>query len=375
MNKFFLKIHHSKYFQSVYQYSPVIKKLVDTIHGIFIGRGDLMVNKVYWILFKITHYSRPGCILSNKSYIKQLAIPNEKNVISINPNRIEFMLVPATQKFQLNNPIENGNWDLKKRKFENIGYELEKRDSSEEIRVSIDRNGKFLLEDGKQRLGREKESGSESVLVFVTKRHYQWAKLKKEIYLYSQEQPKGVYQVPIHPDLKQINAHRGDDRWELIKKNIPISRGTVLDIGSNWGYFCHKFEDLGFDCHAVEINYRWLYFLKKLKEAEDREFKVIQGSVFQISRKEYDIVLALSIFHHFLRSSVLYAKLTRFLGELDTKYMYFEPHETGHGFPGAYVDYSETEFIDYILQNSRLKSYKLLGKTDRGRNLYLLSSS
>lgn len=372
MNKFVYRIHHTKLVQMAYSYVPVFKCLVDLIYGIFVGRSDLMVNRVYWYLYKITNYSRPDYILFKGLYINHLSLPNETNVLSINPNRIKYQIVSTPDETR---PIEYGSWDLNKIKLENTHSNLKTSNPTEEIRVVIDRNGSFLLNDGIQHLLREKKAGSKSIKVTVMRRHYEWAKLKKEIYSYSQEQPKGVYQIPVHPDLRQINAHRRDDRWELIAKNIPINKGSVLDIGSNWGYFCHKFEDLGFDCSAVEINYRWLYFLRKLRDAENKNFKVIQGSVFKVPQKEYDIVLALSIFHHFLRSAALYEELTNYLNGLDIQYMFFEPHETGHGFPGAYIDYSETEFIDYILHNSCLNEYKLLGKTQRGRRLYLLSAT
>ena len=300
---------------------------------------------------------------------------DDTDFININPDRIEYAVIPPEHKRGNIRPIENGRWDLRKERLGSIGTEPGNTDTSDEIKVAIDRHGGFLLESGRQRLAKARESGTGSIPVIVARRHYQWAKFRKEIYEYSLEQPKGAYQALSHPDLQKIRTQRKEVRWELIEKNLPLRSGAVLDIGSNWGYFCHKFEDLGFDCFAVELNYRWRYFLKKLKKAENKRFEIIPRSVFDIKRKKYDIVLALSIFHHFLRSEVLYNKLTRLLGELDMKVMYFEPHQAGRWYADAYVDYSETEFVDYILQNSCLSKYKLLGITERGRNLYVLSSS
>lgn len=374
MENILIRVHHSGFMRGIYQHIPLIKCTVDKIHGIYVGRSDLMTNRIFWYMYSITHYSRPDYKLLKKRHIRRMNLPiDNTRVIYINPDRIEFAIIPSEHKRQSISSIENGRWDLRKERLENINRARENTDISEEIKVSIDRTGGFLLEGGRQRLAIAKESGTKSIPVIVTRRHYQWAKFRKEVFLYSQEQPKGAYQLPVHPDLQTIPAHRKEDRWELIEKNLPLHSGTVLDIGSNWGYFCHKFEDLGFDCYAVESNYRWLCFLKKLKEAENKRFEIIPRSVFDIKRKKYDIVLALSIFHHFLRSEVLYNKLTKLLGELDMKVMFFEPHETSHGFPGAYIDYSETEFVDYILQNSCLSKYELLGRTERGRNLYLLS--
>ena len=355
------------------------------------------------------------------------------DVIYINPARIKFFI-----NSPLNNKtipsVRDGNWDLKKERLENFDtfnalkehfagariipeikhntatanqnkddktirdpgaksneiddlyntirdtgsltqIKIENPTMANDIKVSIDRNGKFLLEDGKLLLSITQMLGIEHIPVTVIKRHYQWAKFKNEVLSYSQEQPKGAYQLPMHPDLQDISAHRKDDRWTLIKGNLTLHGGTVLDIGSNWGYFCHNFEELGYDCSAVENNYRWLYFLKKLKKYGDKKFQVIPRSIFDIKGQEYDIVLALSIFHHFLRSKESYNKLTRFLHDLNMKVMFFEPHQTGHGFKDAYIDYSEDDFVNYIINNSCLNDYKLLGRTTRGRNLYRLSIS
>ena len=50
---------------------------------------------------------------------------------------------------------------------------------------------------------------------------------------------------------------------------MPINAGSVLDIGSNWGYFSHKFEDTNFQCTAVERNFKCNYFLERFKEIEE----------------------------------------------------------------------------------------------------------
>jgi len=406
------RIHHSNFISRIYQRIPVLKRMVDKIYGIYTGRGDLMTNRIYWLIYSVFRYFRQDFILLRRSQVRRIGIPiDDMCVIYIIPDRIEFIIVSSNHKNEGINRIEDGHWDLRKEKFEDTknftalrehftrgtplsdnryqevdrlfndirdkGYKTQKElgnpDISDEIKVAIDRNGRFLLENGEIRLAIAKILELGSIPVIITRRHYQWAKFRKEVYLYSQQQPKGAYQPLIHPDLQKMPSHRKEDRWELMVGNLPLSSGTLLDIGANWGYFCHKFEDLGFDCYAVECNYRWQYFMKKLRDVENKKFEIIQRSVFDIKRKKYDIVLALSIFHHFLRSKVLYDKLTRLLGELDMKVMFFEPHETGHGFKDAYIDYSEIEFVNYIIENSCLNRYKLLGKGERGRNMYLLT--
>jgi hypothetical protein len=407
------RIHYSSFMGEVYQGLPFLKDMAEKVYRIYKGSSDLMTNRLYWQLYLVFKYLSQDCKLLYKSRIMHMRLPiDEARVIYINPARIQFALLPSAGKQGKVTPVEDGNWDLERERLEDMatfqaiqeyftkslplpgakyqqidqlfhtiketGYKTQEQLSSpepdDEVTVAIDHSGKFLLENGMVRLAIAKILGLSNIPVIVTRRHYQWAKFRKEVFDYSQEQAKGAYQMPIHPDLQKIRSHRKEDRWELMANNLPVKTGTVLDIGANWGYFCHKFEDLSFECYAVENNYRWLYFLKKLRGIENKKFEIIASSVFDIKRKQYDVVLALSIFHHFLRSKVLYGKLTKLLGELDMKVMYFEPHEIGRGFPGAYIDYNETEFVDYILRHSCLSKYQLLGRNERGRNLYLLSA-
>jgi len=239
----------------------------------------------------------------------------------------------------------------------------------------VGRNGEVLLEDGIHRLSIAKILGMTEIPVIITKRHRQWVEFKNKIWLYHKDSPGAVYQPLIHPDLRDIPSAKGDERWDLISKNLPFHKGSLLDIGANWGYFCHKFEDLGFTCYAVENSPRELYFLEKLKEIGSKEFTIIAKSIFEIEGKRYDVVLALNIFHHFLKNKQNYDKLTRFLIDLDTKIMFFEPHQPNEPqMQNAYINYNETDFINYILVNSCLNKYTLLGKLQDGRNVYLLSS-
>jgi cyclopropane fatty-acyl-phospholipid synthase-like methyltransferase len=162
----------------------------------------------------------------------------------------------------------------------------------------------------------------------------------------------------------------------MIRKELSVEGGRLLDIGANWGYFCHKFEEIGFDCYAVEIERVNLYFLEKLKRAENRRFKIINKSIFEyqdIENSSFDVVLALNIFHHFLKDRASYYKLIDLLGKLKLGEMYFQPHCLGEPqMEGAYKNYSEEEFVKFILEASKLTKAELIGATQDGRKLYKL---
>ena len=70
--------------------------------------------------------------------------------------------------------------------------------------------------------------------------------LEKELALFYKG--KEAYQPFIPSDLQDIPFSRaGESRFKMIKENLSVSEGTLLDIGANLGYFCHKFEEAGFE--------------------------------------------------------------------------------------------------------------------------------
>lgn len=132
-----------------------------------------------------------------------------------------------------------------------------------------------------------------------------------------------------------------------------------------------------FDCYGVESDRTHVYFLQKLKVVENKNFEVIPRSIFEcqdiIENTYFDIVLALNILHYFIKKEDTYYKLVNLLRTLKMKEMYFQPHlHDEHQMEGAYKNYSEEEFVVFMLQNSRLNKAKLIGKSDDGRSLYKL---
>jgi hypothetical protein len=85
------------------------------------------------------------------------------------------------------------------------------------------------------------------------------------------------------------------------------------------------------------------------------------------------IVLALNIFHHFLKHKDDYDALISFLKDIDIETMFFEPHKSEESqMIGAYLNYDPDEFVDFIKENSKLNCSKFIGKTKDGRKVYKL---
>jgi hypothetical protein len=249
----------------------------------------------------------------------------------------------------------------------------------DEITVNVGRNGDLIFNNGAHRLAIAKLLGVQKIPIKITVRHPQWVDFRRQILLYAKDQPSGkIYQPLTHPDLQDLPSFHDTEsnRFDLIRKNLSVTKGNLLDIGAHWGYFCHKFEEMGFDCYAVESEGLHVYFLRKLKRAENRHFKVIPKSIFEyrdIENLYFEVVLALNIFHHFLKDRASYFELLNLLGKLKLKEMYFQPHRPDEPqMEDAYKNYSEEEFVKFVLEASRLTEAEFIGATRDGRKIYKL---
>jgi 2-polyprenyl-3-methyl-5-hydroxy-6-metoxy-1,4-benzoquinol methylase len=247
----------------------------------------------------------------------------------------------------------------------------------DEVTVRIARDGELLFEDGRHRLAIAKILGLPEIPVRVTWRHKDWHLFRTQILEYARQHEGMIYQTIAHPDLYDIPASHDDTRFQLIRANITIKGGTLLDIGANWGYFCHRFEEVGFQCYAVEKSSQDFYFLNKLKIAEKKRFTAIHSNIFDLYEKsEFDVVLALNIFHHFLKTSDEYENLVLFLKRLKTNIMFFEPHLPNEAqMQGAYCNYDNNEFVRFVSENSGLINREFIGYGEEGRPIYRLTKA
>ena len=242
------------------------------------------------------------------------------------------------------------------------------------ISVNIGRDGRLFFNDGRHRLTFCKLLEIPKIPIRITIRHAKWIMFKKELFDYAKSRKGKVYAPSTHIDLQSVPSGYGHKRFELIQKNITApNKGVVLDIGSHWGYFCHKFEESGFNCLAVENDPENLYFLEKLKKTEERNFSVFNKSIFSLDldKKKYDIVLALAVFHHFTKEEKTYNQLIHFLKNLRMGEMYFEPPDPEEPqMQNSFRNFNHKEFVEFIIKNSSLSEFKQIGFAEDGRKLY-----
>jgi SAM-dependent methyltransferase len=258
----------------------------------------------------------------------------------------------------------------------------------DEIRIQIGRRGELLFEEGLHRLAIAQLLELPSVPALVTRRHAAWAALRDAV-LKIVLQRGFIHQPLDHPDLDSLpllygrdlhqQAFYGDARWPLIRDSLPVAQGTVLDIGAYFGYFDHRLEALGFTCYAVEPDPDNLAVLRRHCDMRGRAFTIWPCSLFDIERRAgidlarhaFDVVLALNIFHHLVRTQADHDQLVAFLQRLRCRALYLEPDANAG--VDAYRRFSDAEFVAFVQRHTGLSQARLLGRAQEGRNVYLLS--
>jgi len=247
----------------------------------------------------------------------------------------------------------------------------------DEVTIAIGRYGDPLFTEGRHRLAIAKILGLSTIPVKVTVRHKDWYELRKTIYEFYKNNHGKAYSPIAHFDFHSLPTLHGEKRYQLIKGALPCKTGSLLDIGAHLGYFCHRFEEEGFSCRAVESDIRTFYLLKKLRDTGRRKFQVSCISIFDMPLdREYDVVLALNIFYHFLKSRDTYGQLIKLLKRLRCRYMFFQPHRDDEHMrmkTYAYRTYSEKDFVNFVLEESNFNHSVLLGRDDDGRAVYMFS--
>jgi hypothetical protein len=250
------------------------------------------------------------------------------------------------------------------------------KQAEDEVNVYINRHGQLMAGEGVHRMSMAKLCGIKNIPVKVAMRHRDWYQFRMEIISYVKSRSGGQpYQPFAHPDLQDMLSEHDENRFEIIRPHAQeLKGGDLLDIGSNWGYFCHRFEELGFRCHACEEHPVHAYFLEKLKQAENRRFEVIKQSIFNCNFKiTFSVVLALNIFHHFLKTERTYRQFIGLLTNLKTDLMFFQPHSPSEPqMKDAYINYDCDNFVRLVSKHSRLTRYDLIGRDHDGRPIYKL---
>ena len=143
---------------------------------------------------------------------------------------------------------------------------------------------------------------------------------------------------------------------------------------------------MGFQCTAMEDSMRNVYFMKKLKQAERLNFKIVSKSIFDYKDCEdfkndlnFDVVLALNLFNQFVgvKKKDLYSKFAKILGKTKAKEIYFQipEDEAMQQLPKTSEHknkiFSSQELIDFVIKNTHFSHAEKIGE-ERNHGIYRL---
>lgn len=257
---------------------------------------------------------------------------------------------------------------------------------TEDVEVNIGRDGQFLFQDGRHRLAIALHLGLPEIPVKVRVRHEEWQKFRE--YMFGMVAGGGgaaqdgvLYQSPLHPDLREIPAeHSCEDRLLQLLPYLKVRSGRLLDIGCNLGFFCNGFEVAGFDCTGVEYGPDIAYATNRIAVAEGRRYRALNGDILDprvhgpIVATPFDVVLALNIFHHFMKTKVDHDRLVTLLGKLRPKQLFFEPHRPDEApMQGAYANLLPEDFVAFVQRHAGLPHAEQIGSAPDGRKIFSLS--
>lgn len=250
---------------------------------------------------------------------------------------------------------------------------------SSEIISCIDRNGKFLLFDGRHRLAIAKLLNLDTIPVVVCARHTEWQVFANKLRRYIKKSG-GTSRYPIlHPDLQNIPFKYDHSTFSTIIQNLPLHRGKLLNISSDLdlGYFSHRFEEHGFECTESNVSENELQFVEKLRNAGQKRFEIIPGSILDTPPElKFEVVLAIDVFHYFLKTESLFVGFIKFLKSLKTKSLIFR-HNIGQDMytERSFRHFKPSEFVNIISENTALKRSEVIAKEKDEGPLYCLYQS
>lgn len=247
----------------------------------------------------------------------------------------------------------------------------ERLSNMDEITCRISRFGEYLFEDGRHRLAIAKLLNLEKIAIRITWRHQEWYQFRKIFNDFIKKNPDiKIPKLFHHADINAFNYSDDENDFLVIKANIGFKPKTMLNPGAGFGFFCHKFEDEGVACYAVESQKEIFYFMNQFRIIHQKKFASISADLFEFHEKsDFELILALNILHTYLKTESLYNNLILYLNRVNTHMIFFEN--------GIYLSeekyfkkFDDDIFIDFILKHTGLRNYSIAGKSSRNKNIY-----
>ena len=247
---------------------------------------------------------------------------------------------------------------------------------NEYVLVYIGRTGELLFYQGRHRLTMAQHLGIESIPVKVGLRHTEWHNFRKAVQKYASTHNGQIYSPIKHPDFATFTTKWTDYRGDLILQYINPASHTVLDIGAHWGYFSELLAETGRFCIAIEKAQSMFYFLHMVSRMHGKAgFNVVNSGINQFLQDNggrFDCVIALNIFHHFLKDVAGWNMLVDVAENLNCNEMFFQManDKTLGKFGGGWK--KTADVLALLSSKAGLKNQKEIGR-EHNRTIYHLT--
>ena len=174
--------------------------------------------------------------------------------------------------------------------------------------------------------------------------------------------------VSFQSDIKVISARNCEDRFRLIfnfliKNGVDIKEKSILDIGSNSGYFVKEFHNYSSNSYGVEISSRATNFCTSM-------YPELSGNIYnedflQMMDREgpFDIVLFMSLLHRYILKKENYIQIIKDVEKNTKDFLFFEmgqDHEDWY--KNNLSGWNKESIQNFILENTNFNFCEYLGK-------------
>lgn len=248
----------------------------------------------------------------------------------------------------------------------------------EPLRVrSIRHSSCFELVDGNHRIARAIAAGKEAVPALLCDKtpvltplqslllDVMWIKGRKELY-----QPLDYPEIRENwKVIRKCTDRLSKMRTFLSQKGLlKIPGRTFLDVGSSYGWFVKRFEELGFESFGVDrdsIGCAVGMHCYGIRPEQLRSGDI--GHYLRLETRRYDVVSLLSVLHHYAlgMSEMSAEELIGLMDKITGRVLFLdtgEAHEEVFG--GALSKWTVPFIIDWLKKNTSFRTVIPLGKDE-----------
>jgi len=262
--------------------------------------------------------------------------------------------------------------------FAAYGYQPERIGRGEQYLARISSEGRVCIYQGNKRVALLRRMNKNfKILMQVLPSLGNWESFKLDK-LYPPGKDE-IYQPLEHPDFQHYKpAQPCTERWKMMAPYVEKkSPGTLLDLGCHTGWFCRRFQELGWTTLGIDSSKHEIRMANIMQSWSPRcpsarsQFlaQSVQNTLDFKRSEKFDAVLCLSLVMHLFpeEPKLLYSFLDTISKNSSLLFM-----DCGWGTYAKNLPFTEEEMGEAIARNTRYETFKILGQSQReNRPLYL----